>query len=308
MKKPDLILSADWHLRGDCPRARIDDFFLAMNNKINEIFSLANKFQIPILISGDICHRWNWTCRLLEWFVNKVQKCKIVLFAIPGQHDLRNHSLNLWRESAIGVLHAANAITLLGPHDLHSDWGFDDFWLHAFPYGEKLHSIPIKKDGKRHIAMTHQLVMESITKEWEKEKGSTGLGLLKQFPDYSLILTGDNHKSFVIQHEGRLLVNPGSIMRSSADQIDHKPRVYLWWAENNQVEPVYLPVEQDVIDRTHIESQEVKDRRMEAYISRMSEEVEIGLSFEENLKSYFAIKRIRKPVQDKAWRAMPDVK
>jgi len=104
------------------------------------------------------------------------------------------------------------------------------------------------------------------------------------------------------------LVNPGSLMRSSADQIDHKPRVYLWWAENNQVEPVYLPVEQDVIDRTHIESQEVKDRRMESYISRMSEDVEIGLSFEENLKSYFAIKRIRKPVQDKAWRAMPDVK
>jgi len=94
-------------------------------------------------------------------------------------------------------------------------------------------------------------------------------------------------------------------MRTTADQADHKPRVYFWYAQENRAEPIFLPIEENVIDRSHIDMAEAKDERIEAYVSRLSEELEIGLDFQGNLETYFRSNRTRKGVQDKVWGSMP---
>jgi hypothetical protein len=94
-------------------------------------------------------------------------------------------------------------------------------------------------------------------------------------------------------------------MRTTADQVDHRPRVYLWYGSDNHVEPVYLPIEEGVVDRSHIDLREEKDERIEAYVSRLSEEVEIGLDFLANLEAYFRANRTRKDVADKVWSSIP---
>ena len=109
---------------------------------------------------------------------------------------------------------------------------------------------------------------------------------------------------FVIEDEGRLLVNPGSLMRTTAAQIDHKPRVYLYYAEDNTVEPIFIPIAEGCITREHIDITEHRDGRIDAFISRLSDEVEIGLSFEHNLESHFSKNRIRQSVQDLVWSAV----
>ena len=62
-------------------------------------------------------------------------------------------------------------------------------------------------------------------------------------------------------------MNPGSIYRMEASQENHKPRVYLWYAETNTVEPVYIPIESGVISREHLETKEERDIRINAFIS-----------------------------------------
>jgi len=93
--------------------------------------------------------------------------------------------------------------------------------------------------------------------------------LLKKYAEYDLIVTGDNHKPFVEKHEGRLLVNPGSLTRQAADQINHKPRIYLWYAKTNTVKPIYLPITNDVISREHIEVKQERDKRIDAFVERL---------------------------------------
>ena len=82
-------------------------------------------------------------------------------------------------------------------------------------------------------------------------------------------------------------------------QIDHKPRVYLWWAETNRIEPVYLPIEQDVISREHIKDTTERDNRFDALITRVKTDVEIQLKYEDNVVKYFKKFRTEKAVKDK---------
>ena len=119
-----------------------------------------------------------------------------------------------------------------------------------------------------------------------------------------MILTGDNHQTFVVEHDGRLLVNPGSIMRMTAAQIDHEPCVFLWDARENRVEKVLLPFDKDVIDRNHIDRQQERDSRVDAYVEHLQKGYEIGLSFEDNLEKFFSANRTRKRVKEKVYEVM----
>jgi DNA repair exonuclease SbcCD nuclease subunit len=287
--KPDALLTSDWHIRADTPQCRTDDFLSAMWNKIIYITNLANKYDIPILLAGDLGQRSQWPNWLIEKFMEGISETKII--AIPGQHDLPEHNLELQPRSAYGILQRSEYINH-GIEEVDQKFG-----LALFPYGVK-----IKKSNFKTIAITHQMVIEDKP-EWPGQVASSGKALLKKFPGYRLILSGDNHKPFVVKYEGRLLVNPGSMMRTTADQIDHKPRVYLYETKTNSVEAVYLPIQQGVIDRSHIDTKKEKDARIEAYTARLSERYEIGLSFEANLEEHFKTNRTRKPVKERIWEA-----
>ena len=109
---------------------------------------------------------------------------------------------------------------------------------------------------------------------------------------------------FVEEYEGRLLVNPGSMMRITAKQIDHKPRVYLWYADTNTVTPVYLPIEEGVISREHIDKVQDRDERIHAFISKLNEDWKAEMSFEENLKAFFNVNKVPGTIQNIIHKAM----
>jgi len=294
---PDAILTADWHIRADVPQCRIDDFEMSMWNKVKFICDLADKHDVPILLAGDLGHRSQWPNWLIEKFMSIIDEVdEIEIMSIPGQHDLPEHNLEMVSRSAYGILIRSKHIYEDG--DAYDNIVIRDYkyGISHFPYG-----VEIKKT-KRLIAMTHQMVIEDKP-EWPGQIANSAKSLLKKFPGYKLILSGDNHKPFVVKYKDQILVNPGSMMRSTADQINHRPRVYLWEAKTNAIEAVYLPIIKGVIDRSHIETKKEKDARIEAYTKRLSERYEIGLSFEANLEAHFKTNRTRKPVKDRIWEA-----
>ena len=86
-------------------------------------------------------------------------------------------------------------------------------------------------------------------------------------------------------------------MRMTAAQADHRPRVYLWYADTNEVEAVYLPIEAGVVSRDHIERQNERDERIDAYVTRMNTEYDVELSFSDNLQRYYAANRVHSRVK-----------
>lgn len=275
----DLILTADWHLRDDQPVARTDDYFQAQEKKIEFIQDLSEKNRCPILCAGDLFNK-SKSKKSLEIYL--MTKLKYSIYTIPGQHDLPEHSIKNINNSSIGILSSSQTIP-----------------VSVVELG-KINALNTDPD----IAMCHTFIQKPNDKQDKVIGGSMALSFLKKHKDFKLIVTGDNHKTFVVEHEGRLLVNPGSMMRMTAGQTDHKPCVFLYYADTNTVQPVYLPVEDGVISREHIEEEEKKDKRFQAFVQRLNTDYEVSLSFEKNMKTHITQNKVRKGVSSVIWEAM----
>lgn len=297
--KPSAILMADLHLRSNSPVCRKDDFLTAQFKKLNFIFALAQKHEAIVLISGDVGNKPQWPNWLLEKTIKIINQYKVKIFVVLGQHDLQAHQLSQWKRGGCGVLHAAEAIKVIfEPVEINNE-----FVIYPFHYGQEI-TNPEKDDSNLPmIAMAHTMVVE--TKDlFPDQNAPKGHQLLKKYPGFSTMLSGDNHNPFVCKHEGRILCNPGSVFRTNAAQVEHKPRVYLFYAKSNSVEPVYLPIEKNVISREHIDIAGEKSDRMDAYLERLKNDVEVELSFEQNIENYFQKNRTQLPIKQKVFAAL----
>jgi len=288
-RKADAILTADWHLRDDVPACRTDDYAAAMWGKVAWILETANEHRCPLLIAGDLFNRPRPSYALVSKTIDELERIDSMIGVIPGQHDLPQHRIGAVNESAFGILLQADSIN-------------DPFV--GFPFGAELKpnelNTPMNLSRPlQHVALAHVMCYESMPTFPGAEKvGGTAQTILDKLKGFDLVVTGDNHIPFTYRaKDGRLLVNPGSLMRMTAAQADHRPRVYLWYADTNEVEPVYLPIESGVVSRDHIERMNDRDERIDAYVERMNTDYDVELSFGENLKQYLAANRVHSRVK-----------
>jgi len=139
---------------------------------------------------------------------------------------------------------------------------------------------------------------------WPGIPDSSAIRILKKYTQFDIILTGHNHARFHEKYEGRHLVNPGSLTRQIADQIEHSPAVYLWNEKINTVSAHLIPITEGVISREHITREQQKDDRITSFIEGLKSNWEIGLNFEENLEKFKAENHIRASVMEVIYKAI----
>jgi len=301
--KPAAILMGDSHIRETVPLCRIDDSLKAQAEKTRFVSDIQKKYNIPTFHSGDLLDKWKVNPWLESWMLDNLPKR---MFITPGNHDLKHHNLDLLEETSINLLEKAGKIKILKKGQSQCFY-FENpslvnfincLCLKSFPYGVNPEKIE-PSTNTRSIALIH--IFTHINETWPDPSVLNAKQLLRKMKGFDLVVTGDNHKPFVVEEEGRLLVNPGSLMRMTVDQIDHKPRIYLYYAENNTVEPIYLPIEDDVINNEHIEIKKKKDARIEAVTEKLKNQQEIKLDFKENLKTYFRENKTRGNIEKITW-------
>jgi DNA repair exonuclease SbcCD nuclease subunit len=276
--KADAIFIADLHLRLDTPVCRTDNFEQTQWGKLDFISNLQKKNNCPVICSGDLLHVWKASPELLSKIIEHLPKD---FFTVIGNHDLPSHNLELLYKSGVYTLSVGDHLNILkGTH-----WNQE-------PDPNCFFEIKNKK-----ILVWHTMTWKDVLPYY----GCTSItakAILKRFPEYSTIITGDNHQTFVEEYKGRILVNPGSITRQSAKQIDHKPCVFLWYAETNTVEQVFLPIEEGVISREHIEIEEKRNERIDAFISGLNINWEHGVSFKANLLKFYEKNKVEKDIKE----------
>lgn len=268
-KTPDAILCSDIHLREQTenPVCRIDDWWVAQWKKIDFISDLQKQYGCPVIHAGDLFDHWKPSPHLLSM---TIEHLPANFWTIYGQHDLPQHNLELAYKSGINTLERAGRLTI-----------FNDCHFGQFPKEASM-LMHLSKTETIKVLVWHTFNFQGKT-PWPGCEALPANKLLKKYPEYDLIVTGDNHQSFTEEYEGRLCINPGSMMRMTADQADFKPSVYLWYAETNTVKRVYLPIESDVISREHIDRKRERDDRLDAFVGRLNTEWEAEVSFEENV-------------------------
>jgi len=304
------ILCSDLHLRDDVPRCRLDDnYFETQMQKLRFIVDLSRSFRCPILCGGDVFDWWKVSPNLLNRTI-RILRMGQEWFAVPGQHDLPRHNLSLVEKAGIWNLvygGMGGFTTILDPSQdeiIHHPRG--DISIRGVPYGGEpgdARKPPSRASGAifRRVVILHRLCYrEAPPYPGAPADGKAGW-FFKTLPEADLILTGDNHQQFTMTEVGRLLVNPGSMMRMSADQVDHHPGVFLWKAGTNTVERVEIPHMTTDISREHLEDREKRDARIEAFVSRLTGTYEVEVNFRENLKRHLSANRIPRLIAEAVW-------
>lgn len=314
MTDVDLVITADWHLRDTVPTCRTDDFLSAMWRKVEFVEELAEDGDAPILLAGDLSHSSKPSMRLL---VDCLERLSREIIATPGQHDLPGNTIKNYWKSGMAVLESAGQILVPGSPDVgESDWT-SEMWgvspclriyVHAFPWG--VPPTPQKDEhlGKRltHIALCHRMTWMDKPPYPDAPPAGEAKKFLEYMRGYDLVITGDNHQSFSYQgDDGRWLINPGSLMRTTAAQADFQPKVYLW-NRQGEVEAVDIPIEEGVVSREHIDAPAERDEKIEAFVKRLRDDVEMGLDFVENVKRFLEAHKITDGVRDAIWEALEE--
>ena len=289
MKKVLAILCADLHIRSDKPVCRKDDYLVAQQQKLSFIKDLVITNGCPLIVAGDVFHTAKSSPYVekiaLDFFIG--MDCIV----IPGQHDLPYHRLSHVNQGSYGVLATLNNVE--GKIKFHYTELGD--WMVVTLQGIK-------------IAIAHIFVPKPNDKQDFAIIGKDYDGYVHKWKQLNvdLVVTGDNHKSFIVQNRSYIHINPGSMMRMTASQENHKPMVVKVYTDLT-TEIVYLPIMEGVIDRTYVDKDYQREDRLQAFVKKVSSEYELDIDFLHNLRQFLTVNKVRKGVKDKINQLLEEV-
>lgn len=284
------ILIGDMHLSMKNPVCRTDSMFDALKSKMAFLKTMQERYNCPILAPGDIFDVSNPPHELVRYCLQNLPH----LYVVPGQHDLPAHSFEEFHRSGLGVLEAAEKITLVTKDGLD----FKGFRAYGFGWNDEF--FPIEESDIPTVVMMHYFVYSGDKTPFPGLTIANHTShIFSIFKNANLILTGDNHQSFFIKKGKNLLVNCGSILRTTAKQINHIPTLCLWDANINKIKKVPFPFFENVISTEHLGkiAKHIKGHQFINLLDSVSEIDWTIKKFPELLERYFLVHDVDVQVQ-----------
>lgn len=240
------LFVSDIHLSAKPPALRSlePDWYEAMARPIREMRRLAEKLDVPIVCGGDVFDHWNPPAELITFAIQELPK----MYAVPGQHDLSNHSYEDIERTGYWTLVEAGVIHHLEPS---SPYRVRDLELYGFPWGFPITPCERFDNDYTRIAVIHAYCWEGQ----HKYMHAPDSGNVKNFKlsGYDVAVFGDNHINWVV---GRV-INCGGFMRRHKPDLDREPMIGLLTKSGkiekhllNTSDDIYSPPEEDDIVET----------------------------------------------------------
>jgi len=279
------LATADWHLRYDRPRCRTDaDWIETQRRAVQFIVKKANEYNADIFHLGDIFDTPSVSTQIWNLFTAEIDKLNGKFYFIAGNHDLPYHSISLLPRASIYPLFYMNPSKY---RNLVSDERYG-----ASHFGAHLVSNP-----KKEMLFLHTLTFKN-KKAQGLAGGTTAQELLNKFPDTRFIFTGDNHQSFVYDEDARLVINPGCILRQTADLMDYEPSVFYVDTETAQIYETIPVPDTEIVTDYYLRSAEERESRIGAFIEKVRSTEGVSFSFIENVRHVLKTEKIDKDVVD----------
>lgn len=268
-----MIVSADWHLRSQLPRCRKDENWIETQKKmINQVVEYCKKYKSDLFIVGDIFHSHSETTveiiQLIQNIAKELKKCGLSIYILAGNHDLLYHSSENINKSAIGILLKTENIFPISTYsDEISAGNFDE-----------------ETENKK-IIFKHILVFPDTKSLPPNVDAVTAKELLSEYDKSEWIFTGDMHKNFHYEKNGRHVVNPGCLIREVSDMKDYQNGIYFVDIEKEIVEWLEIKDDENFIDDSYILKEKEKEERIENFANKLQETKEVSLDFIANVES-----------------------
>lgn len=251
-----IVYQGDAHLRDSVPVNRIDNYWVAQFNKLQQLVDFTDEYEAYLLLGGDLFDTYKASAELMNQTINTL-KSVTWKYSVLGQHDVPYHQMHLMK-SPVHILQQAEALDIVGLSGSKTlkfkeyGGGSQDITIHFCSWEQK---VPEPIAGNFNILLGHISVFENKVPFYWKGEGYTANSLRKKYPDFDLYLCGDIHIPFVKDN----VVVSGSMMRQSIDQIDYKPRCYLIDTETMDIKPLFYKIHTDVFSVKEDQVSEILD-------------------------------------------------
>lgn len=280
------LAASDLHLTAEIPRCRVDDYITVQAKTIETIYDIAEREEATVILAGDIFDKARPIKQSQEleiFLIEQVRRAPTLMIA--GQHDLLYHDIKNLGKGSYGVV--LKALNCEVPEEIA-----------LFNFDEEIKNIP----GKR-IAVLHKFTAQKTVPPFMD--GITARELLDNF-DYDLFICGDNHAGFVYEGENnRYVLNCGSVMRRTSDKIDYQPKCYLYDTDRETLKSFDLPdTDPEAIDITYLEERQKRDDRIENFVKKLTGDVNLSMSFSENLEIHIKENEVNAKIAEKIYQAL----
>ena len=292
------IITADWHLRSQRPRCRLDDDWMETQKKaLKCIVDYAGENNADVIVIGDIFHSTNETTNevigLVQGMAINLKKEGLSLYILAGNHDLPQHNIDNIHRSAFQIL--IRSINIYHLRQLKFDDGVYHYGrVSAVDFGES-------DNLDAEIVFKHVLCFPENEKIPPSDKIVKPSELFAQFSSAKYIFTGDYHRQFVYSKgKTKKLINPGCLLRQAADMIDYQPSVTLVNFENGELNYEICPIPDDekLVTDEYLEKEELRNSRIEAFIERIKENEQVSFDFIENVHNMMKSNNINDDIKN----------
>ena len=256
-----MIVCADLHLRLDVPicRDETEEEWFRLQRKT--LHALKGE-QVKVFV-GDISHKAVSSPKLINLFLSMMGPEEV--FIMAGNHDLQMRNPDPSNTSYGTLAHSFP--------DISEQWA-------VVPYGE---TKPIGCKDNKDLLFMHRFIVKDANDIIPGMDAISAHDLLALYPDYKVIVAGDNHSGFIYEENGRKVLVPGAMTRQIASAIDKMP--YMYYIDDAlNITPYLLPDTGNMVSRGHLEKDEERETRITAFISALKEGGEVSLDFEENVR------------------------
>lgn len=250
-------VTADLHLRLDVPlcRGETEEEWLELQKK--SLHALISNY--PLVIVGDIFHRAVSSPKLVNLFLDKVNNEDTYIMA--GNHDLQ----------------------MRNPDMSHTSYGTLEYFINSIGLRWAMVSYGGSKplgNTRSEILFLHRLVFPSNSTIPPGSDGISAKDLLTLYPDYKLIVAGDNHDGFIYEEDGRKVLVPGSMTIQSAKAIDRLCYFYDIDEETLEITKHLFPDTGEMVTREHINKANEREERLTAFVEALKKGEGTSFDFE----------------------------
>lgn len=272
------IAIGDVHLCSKSPVCRVDNWYETQFNKLKQVADLCIQRNCSLVIAGDLYDRHNCPHRL----VADTNNC---LYGVPqvrwvaGNHDLPYHSVQNYFDSPLAV---TQGFGLSLPLVEEREVIFQSDYISGASWGQEVPAP--RKDLPFNILVQHKMVWHKEPLPFQAPNSNVAeLYNSDTYKDYNLVITGDNHKTFVYRKDTRhIWINTGPIMRTSVAEREYQPSCWYYEVTEDSVNIERIPLKVDLaaVDRTEMYIDKLQDSIVSEFVTDISNRVTTKANFE----------------------------
>ncbi len=234
------IYFQDFHIFGKNSVHYIGDYFEDCLSMLDEILALGKEYKVKAIIDGgDLLHSAEPSYRILDEIADRVEKNKIPIYSLFGNHAQRYHSMEHSRYT--GLAHLFKRSKYFQYFDTIED---KDFIIRGIEYSHNIEE-DIKKSGIIWGGSTN-------TKNYWKIAIVHAFICPKKFPfathavcddiktNADVVLVAHYHSEWEKQVGSTLYKDIGCVGRRSITEKDIKPSVLLIDTEKREMKEIFL--------------------------------------------------------------------